>query len=115
MVAYHGANRLALPKEIDVTIDDTKDVSSTTDTGQRTEIAKQPVQLRHISDVIDRLNDHSYNRDTNAWSYRVHWYDLDDTHDSWEPLSNLPRNMIIAYHKRRDIPIPDTIDLAIQG
>ena len=56
---------------------------------------EQSGNTRRVDDVIEKLTKHSFDNEDN-WSYLVHWYDNDNSHDTWEPLSALPRNAIVA-------------------
>ena len=115
MIRYHERCNLPLPINIDTSIDDaiTKE-SHANDVEINKLTAEQPANTRRVNDVIEKLTKHSFDNENN-WSYLVHWYDTDNSHDTWEPLSTLPRNAIVAYHKRKGIPLPSSINHALNG
>ena len=103
-----------MPEYINVSIGDT--IHTPTDACNAegdNPTAKHPADARHTNDVIDKICDNSFDDNENIWSYRIHWYDLDNSHDTWEPLTNLARNVIVAYHHRQNIPLPRNIDQAL--
>ena len=106
---------LPFPRNINASIDD---ASSETSHANNTEInnptAKQPANARSVNDVIQKLLNHSFHNENN-WSYLVHWYVQDNSHDTWEPVINLLRKVIVAYHKRKEIPLPPRINHALNG
>jgi hypothetical protein len=116
VMAYHESKGLPLPENLEATIVDVDNTSATADEPtDKPTTARQPASQRPVNNVIDEIFDHSFNPERKAWSYRIHWYDLDHSHDSWEPLSNLPRNLIVAYHRRLELPLPADIDEAQHG
>jgi len=48
--------------------------------------------------VIDRLL--SLRRKMGIYSAGVRWFDYGPKDDSWEPLENLPRNLVIRFLRR---------------
>ena len=114
VIAYHENTGLSLPGNLDVTIDDlTKTPEDPCE--PRTDhdnIREQPTRCRQ-ADVIDRVVDHSFNTKENTWTYHVRWYDQDDSHDTWESIETLPRNLFVTYHKRVNIPIPNDVSKAV--
>ena len=115
VIRYHKKGNIPLPVNIDTSIDDVnikKEHATNAETTQPTE--EQSGNTRRINDVIEKLMKHSFDNEDN-WSYLVHWYDTDNSHDTWEPLSSLPRNAIVAYHKRKQIPLPTSINHARDG
>ena len=75
---------------------------------------KQPANARRVNVVIEKLTNNLFENE-NDWSYLVHWYDQDKSHDTRQPLSNLPRNSIVEFHKRKEIPLPSGINHAFNG
>ena len=115
MIRYHEKCNIPLPNNIDTSIDDAstkEDHAINAETIEPTE--EQSGNTRRVDDVIEKLTKHSFDNEDN-WSYLVHWYDTDNSHDTWEPLSSLPRNAIVAYHKRKQIPLPTSINHAQDG
>jgi len=49
--------------------------------------------------VIDRLL--NLRRTNGIYSAKVRWFDYGPKDDSWEPLENLPRNLVIRFLRRR--------------
>ena len=104
-----------MPANINTSIDDVnikKELAINAETTQATE--EQSGNTRRVNAVFEKLLKHSFDNEDN-WSYLVHWYDTDNSHDTWEPLSSLPRNAIVAYHKRNQIPLPTSINHARNG
>ena len=115
VIRYHERGNIPLPANINTSIDDVnikKELAINAETTQATE--EQSGNTRRVNDVIEKLLKHSFDNEDN-WSYLVHWYDTDNSHDTWEPLSSLPRNAIVAYHKRNQIPLPTSINHARNG
>ena len=100
VVQYHARKRLGMPNNIDTTIAD-REATNKTPTG----MAEQHV----IGTILNHDNKKG------NWTYLVRWYGQHPSADSWEPLSRLPRNKLIAYHKREQLKLPDEIDKAIIG
>ena len=76
---------------------------------------KQPADAHRTNDVIENICNHSLNENKNDWSYRLHWYNQDNSHDTCEPLTNLTRNAIVSYRQQKDITLPHNIDQALDG
>ena len=115
MIRYHERCNLPLPSNIDASIDDAITEKSHADNAEiNNPTAKKPANARRVNDVIEKLIKHSFDNENN-WSYLVHWYDTDNSHDTWEPLRTLPRNAFVAYHKRNGIPLPPSINHALNG
>ena len=112
VIRYHERYNLPLPSNIDASIDDAITEKSHAEINNPT--AKQPANARRVNDVIEKLIKHSFDNESN-WSYLVHWYDTDNAHDTWEPLSSMTRNAIVAYHKWKGIPLPSSINHALNG
>jgi len=49
--------------------------------------------------VIDRLL--KLRRSNGIYSAKVRWFDYGPMNDSWEPLENLPRNLVIRFLRRK--------------
>jgi len=49
--------------------------------------------------VIDRLS--KLRRSNGIYSAKVRWFDYGPKNDSWEPLENLPRNLVIRFLRRK--------------
>ena len=115
VIRYHERCNLPLPRNIDTSKDDTSTEKTHADNAEiNNPTAKQPANARRVNDVIEKLIEHSFDNENN-WSYLVHWYEQDNSHDTWETLINLPRNAIVAYHKRKGIPLPSSINHALNG
>ena len=106
VVAYHQTNNLELPARLDDTIDDLEPGHASYQDAQ-----DEPGHPHVIDDIVDhRVDEH-----TSDLQYKVRWFDSPSTDDTWEPLSSLPRNKIIAYHRRNGIPVPASINEAVDG
>ena len=62
--------------------------------------------------VVDRIIDNSVDEHASYPLYQVKWVDGDVT---WERTRNLPRNLVVQYHKARKIPLPPDLNEAFQG
>ena len=45
--------------------------------------------------------------------YRVRWDGYDSKDETWEPLPNLTPSHLIIYHQKRNIPLPNNINVSI--
>jgi Chromo (CHRromatin Organisation MOdifier) domain len=52
--------------------------------------------------VIDRLISHAQD-DDGAWLVRVRWAGFDSSEDTWEPVVNLPQQLIRKYEKKKNV------------
>ena len=68
---------------------------------------KTPEQFYVIDKILDGQVD-----DSGVHLYQVRWKDGEQT---VEPINNLPRNLLIDFHKRQRSPLPETIDQSMQG
>ena len=115
MIRYHEKCNLPLPININASIDDGNTETSHANNAKiNNPTAKEPANACSVNDVIEKLTNQSFDNENN-WSYQVHWYDQENSHDTWEPLGNLPRNEIVSYHKRKRIPLPPSINHALNG
>ncbi len=71
---------------------------------------------------IDRIVAHKQNQDgTHPTArrgdilYKVRWHDYGPQDDTWEPISHLPRNKVVSYHKLKRLPLPPNIGDAQLG
>jgi len=62
--------------------------------------------------VVDKIVDHAVDDQVSQPIYKVRWVDGDIT---WERTKNLPRNLLVQYHKARKIPLPSDLSEAFQG
>ena len=72
-----------------------------------------PNPMEEEEHAIDSIINHG--KKGEKWTYLVLWYGRDSSEDSWEPLSKLPRNKIVVYHKRESISLLDNVDQAMIG
>ena len=65
--------------------------------------------------VVDRLLKHRVRvyKGKERDEYQVKWYGYTET--TWEPCANLPRSMVVRFHKRRKTNLPADLDLARPG
>ena len=76
---------IPLPNNIDASIDDASNKEGHAVNAEINEpTAEQPGNIRPVNDVIEKLTKHSFDNEE-KWSYLVHWYDTDNSHDTWEP------------------------------
>ena len=105
VIAYHQQKQLELLTNLSETINDI--------------VGKEPKHSEEEpaqgASIIDNLVDHDHDMIEDTWSYRVRWYGRESKHDTWKPLSSLPRNKVISYHHRNSLHFPTNLDLAIDG
>jgi hypothetical protein len=60
--------------------------------------------------VVEKILNHrqAEEKPEGCWEYHVKWYGHDVT--TWEPISNLRRNQVASYAKRRKMPLPPDIE-----
>ena len=71
-----------------------------------------------IDEIVDtRVNKSRRNRYAKPGEtlYRVRWYGYEPDDDTWEPTKHLPRSKILAFCKKKGLPIPSDIDTAMNG
>ena len=114
VIDYHERNGMAIPEVLEQSIDDSPMISDFTESDERSRCTQYHIGNRRTSDVIDSIIDDTVDDESQTRRYRVRWY-ADGEDDSWELMSSLPRNAIIAYHNRKQTPLPVDIDSAISG
>ena len=114
VIDYHERNGMAMPEDLEQSIDDSPMINDLTESDERSRYTQDHIRNRRTSDVIDSIIDDTVDNESQTRRYRVRWY-AEGEDDSWELMSSLPRNAIIAYHNRKQKPIPVNIDSAISG
>ena len=64
------------------------------------------------SHVVDKIIDHAVDEQASQPIYKVRWVYGDVT---WERTKNLPRNLVVQYHKAQKLPLPADLNEAFQG
>jgi hypothetical protein len=64
---------------------------------------KLPVAKQETEYVIDRLISHARDENDREWIIRVRWAGFSAEEDTWEPVRNLPANMVRRYEKRKKL------------
>jgi Chromo (CHRromatin Organisation MOdifier) domain len=73
------------------------------DTNQGTLERYKPVAKQETEYVIDRLISHTRDESEREWIICVRWAGLSAEEDTWEPVRNLPANMVRRYEKRKKL------------
>lgn len=104
VVDNHERNRLVVTKDSDATIDDweTAQISP----GEETGVSPKKLVINHIVDP-------ELDEERHDWRYRIQWWL--GHQDSWEVLSKLPRNPLLAYYNCHSLPFPIDTDNAVVG
>ena len=58
--------------------------------------------------VIHRIVDHGWNA-LEEMLFHVNWFGFPPEENTWEPVSSLPRNLIIHYCRRHNIALPKNL------
>ena len=114
MIDYHERNGIEISEDLRQSIDDSPMISDLTESDEGLRYTQDHIRNRRTSDVIDSIIDDTVDNESQTRRYRVRWY-AEGEDESWELMSSLPRNAIIAYHNRKQTPIPVDIDSAISG
>jgi hypothetical protein len=66
---------------------------------------KRRVQMRETDDtyVIDRLLSHARADDDSCWLLRVRWAAYGPDDDTWEPATELPKDLVLRYERRKKL------------
>lgn len=72
--------------------------------------------------VVDRVVAHGVCDDASHPSaklgetiFRTRWYGFDSSQDTWEPITHLPRGKVLSYFRRKKLPVPENIGMAVDG
>ena len=72
--------------------------------------------------VTDKIISHKKNRlrkhphaDVGKLLYRIRWYELRPTEDTWEPITHILKSKVVGYHNRKKLPLPDNLLDTVDG
>ncbi len=72
--------------------------------------------------VMERIVSHGINEDpehptakVGETTYQIRWYGVDKDGDTYEPIQHIPRNKVVSYYRRKQLPLPDNINSAQAG
>ena len=102
LIDYHLRKKLEIPTLLDQTID------------HRTTHAEANPGNPGRSHVVDNITNHEHDV-IKTMQIQGPLVRPNKSDDSWEPLSSLPSNKIIAYHKRIDILLPSSLEDSSNG
>lgn len=59
----------------------------------------------HDKYVIEKLL--AYRKEGDSYEFKVRWYDYYPKDDTWEPVENLPRSMVIRHLRSKKVELPE--------